>query len=473
MNLSSSFQQRRKENFLSPGTKDERLTKIKKVSKMDKTRSNDVKRKSVINRNLKSRIEKSKNEEKGFVLVVGMIVMSCLLLLTVPFLYQLSFENRLTEKSYKSSAALSLAEAGVERAIWELNYGDISSWTGNDTLRTMGISSFQAAGGKVIGDVGIRVVDPTADHPIVESRGTVSYVGSLEVIRTVRSELGGFPPFKFAAFAEDGIMIDQQVMIDSYDTRNGDYDNPGNVGSEGDIGTNSGDFSAIYMDNSADLAGNALSGYESDPESVIITAPGANIDGEKRALDYEIELPQITPPTGLTWMGDYSMSGTDSIFLSGQYGSFTMEANSVVTIEDDVILYITGDFYMDQNSRLDIAVGASLQIIMGSGSFEMDQTSTINNLSQDPTKFVLFGTASFIGDIYIDQGSEFYGAIYAPNAFVELDQADGFYGAIIAKDILFDQHTVLHYDKALEALEILPSMGALYEVKSWQVKVSN
>jgi len=472
MNLSSSFQQRRKENFLSPGTKNERQIKIKKVSKMDKTGNNDAKRKSVINRNLKSRIDKSKNEEKGFVLIVGLIVMTVLLLLAVPFLYQLSFENKLTTKSYKSSAAMSLAEAGVDRAIWELNYGNISSWTGDDTLRTMGISSFQAAGGNVIGDVGIRVVDPTADHPIVESRGTVSYVGSLEVIRTVRSELGGFPPFKFAAFAEDGIMIDQDVMIDSYDSRDGDYDNPGNVGSDGDIGTNSGDFSAIYMDNSADLAGDAVSGYESDPESVIITDPGANIDGEKRALDRIIELPPITPPT-LPWRGDYSMSGTDSIFLSGEYSSFEMENNSVVTIEDDVILNITGDFYMDQNSRLDIAVGASLQIIMGSGSFEMDQSSAINNLSQDPTKFVLFGTPSFTGDIYIDQSSEFYGAIYAPNAFVELDQGNGFYGAIIAKDILFDQDTVLHYDKALEALEILPSMGSLYLVKSWQVKISN
>ena len=440
---------------------------------MDKTRSNDVKRKSVISRNLKSDGVEGRHKEQGFVLIVGMVVMAILLLLAIPFLYQLSFENRLTDKSYKSSAAMSLAEAGVDRAIWELNYGDISSWTGDDTLRTMGISSFQAAGGNVIGDVGIKVVDPTADHPIVESRGTVSYVGPKEVVRTVRSELGGFPPFKFAAFGDDGIMIDQQVEIDSYDSRNGDYDNPGNMGSEGDIGTNSGDFSAIYMDNSSDLAGDAVSGYESDPESVIITAPGANIDGEKRALPVPIEFPQITPPAGLMGMGDYSMSGTDSIFMSGQYGSFTMEANSVVTIEDDVILYITGDFYMDQNSRLDIADGASLQIIMGSGSFEMDQTSTMNNLSQDPTKFVLFGTESFTGDIYIDQNSEFYGAIYAPNALVELDQADGFFGAVIANDILFDQFTVLHYDKALEDLEILPSMGSLYEVKSWQIKVSD
>jgi hypothetical protein len=440
---------------------------------MDKTRNNDVKGKSDLRRNLESKGVEGRHKEQGFVLVIGVVVMAVLLLLAIPFLYQISFENKLTTKSYKSSAAMSLAEAGVDRAIWELNYGDISGWTGDDTLRTMAISSFQAAGGNVIGDVGIRVVDPTADHPIVESKGTVLYVGDKEVAWTVRSELGGFPPFKFAAFGDDGIMIDRDVMIDSYDSRNGDYDDPGNVGSEGDIGTNSGDFSAIYMDNLADLAGDAVSGYESDPESVIITAPAAKIDGEKRALPVPIEFPQITPPEGLTPMGDYSMSGTDSIFLSGEYGSFTMEANSVVTIEDDVIFYIAGNFYMDQNSRLDIADGASLQIIMGGGSFEMDQTSTMNNLSQDPTKFVLFGTELFTGNIYIDQSSEFYGAIYAPNALVELDQADGFYGSIIANNVLFDQDTVLHYDKALEDLEILPSMGSLYLVKSWQVKVSD
>lgn len=420
-----------------------------------------------------SKSDRSKYEEQGFILVVGVIVMAFLLLLALPFLFQLSTEYRLTNKTYKSSAALSLAEAGVERAIWELNYGDISIWSGDSSLRTMTISSFQAAEGNVIGDVEIKVVEPDADDPVVESTGRVSYVGSQEVGRTVRSVLGGYPPFKFAAFGDDGIMIDQDVEIDSYDSRNGAYGNPGNAGSEGDIGTNSVVDSAIYIDQNADISGDALSGYESDPDQVITTDPNANIDGEKRALPVPIEFPQIIPPEGLTPMGDYSMSGTDSIFFSGQYGSFTMENNSVVTIEDDVILYITGDFYMDQNSRLDIADGASLQIIMGSGSFEMDQSSTMNNLSQDPTKFVLFGTESFTGDIYIDQSSEFYGAIYAPNAFVELDQGNGFYGAIIAKEILFDQTTVLHYDKALEDLEILPSMGSLYEVKSWQVKVSN
>ena len=414
---------------------------------------------------------KNRDKEQGFIMIVGVIVMSFLLLLALPFLFQTSIENKLTDKSYKASTALSLAEAGIERAIWELNYGDISSWSGDSQVRTMSISALQAYGGNVIGDIEIRVIEPDADDPVAESTGRVSYIGPQKLARTVRSVMGGYPPFKFAAFGDEGIMIDEDVFIDSYDSRIGAYDNPGNVGSEGDIGTNSVLDSAIYIDQNANISGDAVSGHESDPDMVITTIPGANIEGVKRALDYQILWPSIIPPD-LPYKGDYFITGEDTIFGSGRYDSFIMEANSEVTIEGDVTFFITADFYMDKNSKLNIADGASLTIYLWGGSFEMDQSSTINNLSEDPTKLVIFGTDSFTGEIYIDQDSQFYGAIYAPKASVRLDQSNGFYGAIIAREILFDQTTVLHYDKALEDLEILPSMGALYEVKSWQVKLS-
>ena len=413
-------------------------------------------------------------EEKGFILVVGVIIMSFLLLLALPLLFELTAEHRLTNKAYKSSAALSLAEAGVERAVWELNYGDILNWSGDDTLRTMSISSFQASGGDVIGDINIRVHEPDADDPIVEGTGRVTYIGSKKIVRTVRSVLGGYPPFKFAAFGDDGILIDQDVLIDSYDSRDGSYANPGNEGSDGDIGTNSVLTGGIYIDEYSGINGDAFSGHDSDPDDVITIGASSNIYGVTDDLPAPVYLPPILPPPAevTPWMGDYSMSGQDTIFVSGQFESFTMGANSEVTIQGDVTLHITGDFYIDQNSRLDIADGSSLTIFMGDGCFDVDQTSTINNLSEDPTKLLIFGTEQFTADVYLDQSTAFYGAIYAPQAHVELDQNAGFYGAIIANDILFDQTTVLHYDKALEELEILPSMGALYEVKSWQVKFS-
>ena len=129
------------------------------------------------------------NKKEGFILVIGIFTITFLLLFAFPFLSQLSTDFRLNEKSYKSSAAFSLAEAGVERAIWELNYGDISSWSGDGSLRTMTISSFQTPDGHVKGKVEISVENPGADNPVVEVTGMVVYIGSHNAIRTARVAL--------------------------------------------------------------------------------------------------------------------------------------------------------------------------------------------------------------------------------------------------------------------------------------------
>jgi hypothetical protein len=125
---------------------------------------------------------------------------------------------------------------------------------------------------------------------------------------------------------------------------------------------------------------------------------------------------------------------------------------------------------MDQNSVLEIASDASLTIYLGEGDFEMDVGATMNNLSLDPSKLLVYGTGSFNGEIYLDQSTAFYGAIYAPQGNVRLDVSAGIYGAVTANNVMIDVGSVIHYDKSLEDLDILPSMGALYEVKSWQEK---
>jgi Tfp pilus assembly protein PilX len=138
---------------------------------------------------------KAKKEEQGYILFVGILFMTCLLVLVVPFLLQLSTEYRLTNKYFQSSSALSLAEAGVERAIWEINNGNISGWNGDSSLRTMTISNFQAASGSVIGDIEIRISNTEGENPIIESTGLVSGSNSITFVRTARVVLErGSPP---------------------------------------------------------------------------------------------------------------------------------------------------------------------------------------------------------------------------------------------------------------------------------------
>jgi hypothetical protein len=323
----------------------------------------------------------------------------------------------------------------------------------------------------MVGDIEISITDPEGDNPTVESKGKVAFLDSQLEAKIVLVGLGGFPAFSFGAFGNDGMFIDRQITLDSYDSRNGVYGGV-NIGSEAHIGTNSTLSSSIWIDANSEIKGDVFSGYDSDPDQVVSVNASANIYGEKRSLHSVFALPSVITPMGLPYRGDYSLDddSLDMINVSGEYGSFSLGTNSTLRIEGDVILYITGDFYMDVNSVLEIASNASLTIYLGAGDFEMDVGAAMNNLSLDPSKLLVYGTGSFNGEIYMDQNTAFYGAIYASQGNVRLDASSGFYGAAVAKNVMIDVGAVIHYDKSLQNLEILPSMGAFYEVKSWQEK---
>ncbi len=133
---------------------------------------------------IRIRLKKGKNE--GSILIIGVTIMAFLLIFAVPFLFQSPVKNTVTDKSSCYSAALSLAEAGVERAIWEMNHGDISSWKGNDKFRVLTISSTQAPEVNVIGDIEIRIEEPAGENPVVKATGRVAYTDSLVEGMTAR-----------------------------------------------------------------------------------------------------------------------------------------------------------------------------------------------------------------------------------------------------------------------------------------------
>jgi hypothetical protein len=421
--------------------------------------------KEIIKKDLKRR-----NEEQGFVLVVGMVVMSVLLLLAVPLLYQISFENKLTNKSYKSSAALSLAEAGVERAIWELNYGDITTWDGDSSLRTMTISSFQTPNGNVIGDIEIRVEEPDGENPVVSSSGRVALVESRVLFKCARVVLEEekYKPWINGIFGDEELDFSSNAYVDSYDSREGAYGGS-NMSSEGHVGTNGTHYGCIDLASNARIYGNALSGPETNPEDVIITWGNAEIFGEMDSLSEENDMPSVPLPEGLLYNGDYSLGGNDSATIdeSGVYTSFRLDANCTVTITADVTLYITGEFAMRSNSQLEIAPGVKVTIYLG-GSFIQHSNTQINNLSEDPTSLLVLGTDTFNGEMEWNSNTQFWGSVYVPKADVHFNSNADFYGSISAKSFMCDSNAKIHYDLALAALVLDGTDGTPYTVKSWQ-----
>jgi hypothetical protein len=396
-----------------------------------------------------------RKEEHGSVLVIGILFLTSLLLLIMPFMLQISYDQRLSEKSYKAFAALSMAEAGAERAIWELNSGDILSWSGTSTLRTMNIASFLTSDGETMGSIDIRVEDPEGDTPVVQSTGKVPYIGAHTVDRSTRVELwkgdGSYYLFDYGVFGDEGINLSSNAQL------------------EGNIGTNATHLGCIYLDANANVTGNASTGVESIPEDIIITKPVSFITGEKQALSKPQPMPSVVPPEDLPYRGEYSLEGgnQDIISESGVYTSFMLQSGSQVTITADVTLYITGEFTMTSNTQLEIADDVKVTVYLG-GSFVQDSNSQINNLSMDPTSLVFLGTDTFNGDVLWNSNTAFWGAIYTPRANVIYDSSAEFYGSIVGKFVDFGSQSSFHYDEALGDLKIdTGSPGSTFIVKSW------
>jgi Tfp pilus assembly protein PilX len=148
---------------------------------------------------------------------------SALFLSLLVVLVRVSSNHRLTEKDYREMSAMNLAEAGVERAIWELNYGSIASWAGESTLKTLSLSSVAAAGGTVVGAVSVQVANPASDNPVVTATGSVPWTGALTVERKVRVVLKrAFKSFfDFGIFGDEGFDMHGNAYTDSYDSDDG------------------------------------------------------------------------------------------------------------------------------------------------------------------------------------------------------------------------------------------------------------
>ena len=393
--------------------------------------------------------------------------------LILPFLFKMSGQYRIADKSYKSLTALNLAEAGLELAIWELNFGDISSWSGTSAQRNLYIENFTAAGGAVLGDISISVYNPQLFTPVIEATGTVAYAGLNSISKTLRAVLetgGPLPLFNFGLFGDTGVVLGMNASLDSFDSRLGAYGGT-NIHGLGHIGTNATHFGGITLNENSVLHGNAVTGYQSDPSQVIVQGNGSVITGAKTTLDEVKELPSVPAPEGLPYQGGLVASGVSTVISqSGQYTDFILNNNARVTITSNVTLYITGTFALNNNAEIRISNGCTASFYFG-GNWSLASNSLFNNMSQDPSKLVLYGTDAFTGSKTFCNNFATYAAMYFPKAHIDFANNAAIYGSIVARSFTIGNNIAFHYDEALASLVSGPEAGtSSFMMKSLQEK---
>jgi hypothetical protein len=266
------------------------------------------------------------------------------------------------------------------------------------------------------------------DGYTVESIGT-----SGNAQRKVTCVLKPQGPFEFAVFGDDGAELKNSALVDWYNYGVGDEILK--------VGTNSTSSGAFIFRNSSTINGDVVVGAGGNPD-VVIDDSGATITGETRALREANVLPQITVPA---WLASLPSSGTiqndATITNSGRYDSIDLKNNKILLIDGDINLYVTGEIVLGNSAQMQINDDASLILYLG-GNFEGKNSSTVNNLTHEAKRLQIY-CLDGCENMVFKNSSDFYAAIYAPNAEVIMDNSADLYGAVVARSFEEFRHLQL------------------------------
>jgi cytoskeletal protein CcmA (bactofilin family) len=371
---------------------------------------------------------KGLKKEEGIALVITLLIMTLLLVMGTAFLSISSTETLISINERNRFQAFHVAEAGSERAIAELNVNGAYVGTGGE--QALGFGTYEAT-----------VTDLLPLPGIVDRKQVVSmgYVPNSAVLNSamaqVQVDVQRGSPFKFAMLGIDFVNLDDRVVVDSYDSAQGDYD-PLTAGAKGDIKSN-GDINLDtnnIVEGSVQAGGDVTLGFDTN-----ITGP-IN-DGVSPTTFIAVNTsyqPTNSNDTGISPPGAYD-SGTRNLFVANTvtldpgtyyFNRINLNAGATLEISGPVIIYMTGPMH---------AVGGGMI-----------------NTSKNPANLLIFSSASGSNAIELDAGTgEFYGAVYLLDGEFDIDDSNWkFYGSIIAKEVDIDDDVEVHYDVALAKLSI-------------------
>ena len=328
------------------------------------------------------------------------------------------------------------ADAGLTKALFEMNEKlKVETWDGS----TLPLGT----------NISLPNCDAVFSYTVTGDLGsgyTIQSTGnSNQAQRTVSCTLQLQGPFEAAIFTKQYLYMKNGGTVDWY---NFDADD-GNL----QIGTNSAEPDSVVLHNNAIVNGDIGVGMGGDIDDVIVDN-GATITGETFTLTQIYELPLVTVPESLESspsLGTINDSNT-VITSSAKYNSIDLGNSETVTISGDITLYITGDITLGNSAELQIEEGASLTLYLG-GDFEGQNSSLVNNETQDPQKLKIYGLDS-CETIQFKNSADLYGAIYAPNADVIMHNSSNVYGAVVAESFDMKNSGVFMYDTSLRDVSI-------------------
>ena len=454
-----------------------------------------------------------RHNRKGFVLVLSLLTTTILLALVIPYVSRVVTDYRLTSKIYNSTAALDLAEVGIERALWEINWGPnkaqfestgyITGWVQStdgaanpSPVSTSNNNIFQTGGmsPQTIGYYDVTVLkDQHKTYDINTNKTYITATGYVpnrivkdgkRVIRFVYAKYNFSNAFGACGNTVGAITLGTQDKIDSYNSAQGTYTQT-HTNSNGNLATNG----SIVFGTQAKVYGDAHPGanfpFPSKPSGVsgawgtlaaplvFDPVPRDYLDGLKNGSNNNgnIQKGNINDPNPLNGYA-FSLGTQKTATLTGgadndhpaiyHFTSLTLGTQTVLNVTGPSTIYVdSGNITVGTQADFNITAGKATKIVLDGGNMIVDTQGDVNNYGV-PKNLMIYSTGSIVS---LTTQTDFYGAIYAPNADVTLTTQGEIFGSISSKTIHCGTQAALHFD--LDLLNVSPVFES-NGVSSWQ-----
>jgi len=378
------------------------------------------------------------NNNKGIATIVGLIVIMVLSILASVLLRRGIVNSHVTEVFIDQKRAFWAAEAGVEKAIWELNNGSWNGWTtqGNNKILQDSMGS--------AGDYDVTVYDYSNPTLRIEASGFLPnraaanpITRKIELIATQMST----SLFEYAAYSEGTLSMLGQAFTDSYDSSLGPYGGA-NVGSLGDVGSNT----EVSPSGRAYVNGDVSIPVDGD-------VPDAQYYSGSVEEENNPPLEEVSVPENLASLPDGGSLSSSTTLNPGdyKYWMINLASSNKITLVGPINLYLTGGTSISVSGQAEIIVDPNSTgpvNIYFDGDVNLSGQG-ITNATSIPSNLIMYGTNSVSQNINLAGQNDFYGAVYAPTSTMNLSGQGRIYGAFVGNEVSISGQGGVHYDVQL------------------------
>lgn len=259
--------------------------------------------------------------------------------------------------------------------------------------------------------------------------------------------------FQYAAFGRDGVRLDSNAFIDSYDSMLGGY------AAQVAAGTDYAREAAVVGSNAdVRLMSNTVIHGDCHPGpggALYATAPGILVTGSTDPATQPVDLPAIPPPAALS-LGDSNLTA-DITLGPGivRYDDLSVGGGATLTIQGPAQL-VVDNFRMSSGTVLVLDASSGPIELHSAHDFDLESNTTVVTQSDSAVDVKLFlsgdnrvSDPTLRADISLASNAAFIGAIYAPNAEVQLGSNFEIYGSVMAGLLDLSSNGRIHFDEAL------------------------